>query len=69
MGNVNPILKIHPSIDIKNIVLSDKRKALLRVLKDKRPLLQYEEADGWSPEKNFDLVIRPKISMSSIDQD
>ena len=28
---------LKPDIDLKNIVLSDKRKALIQVLKDKRP--------------------------------
>ena len=28
---------LKPELDLKNIVLSDKRKALIQVLKDKRP--------------------------------
>ena len=42
LNKVNRPKIIHSDIDIKNIVLSDKRRALLSVLKDKRPLLNYE---------------------------
>lgn len=43
-------------IDIKNKVLADKRKALLRVLKDKRPLWGSEEGsqEGFLSKRSFE---------------
>ena len=47
---------IGDEIDIKNKVLADKRKALLRVLKDKRPLWGSEEGsqEGFLSKRSFE---------------
>jgi len=44
---------IQPELDIKNKVLKDKRKALIKVLKDKRPNASKNQRRSYT--KNFDF--------------